>query len=72
MSNLTFGDSDFRTLHIDGTTSIYKIRLLTGDNPCNSCSVGVAVRSFAHTWARPHADDDDVSNQRLELLDGVT
>jgi gluconolactonase len=37
-SNLTFGDADYKTLYIDGTTSIYKIRVLTGANPCNSCT----------------------------------
>lgn len=38
-SNLTFGDADFKTLYIDGTTSIYKIRVLTSGIVCHSCSV---------------------------------
>jgi gluconolactonase len=37
-SNLTFGDPDFKTLYIDGTTSIYKIRLLKAGPVCNGCT----------------------------------
>ena len=37
-ANLTFGDADYKTLYIDGSTSIYKIGLLTGGNKCNSCT----------------------------------
>jgi len=37
-SNLTFGDPDYKTLYIDGSTSIYKIRVLTPGLTCNSCS----------------------------------
>jgi gluconolactonase len=37
-SNLTFGDPDFKTLYIDGTTSIYKIRLNTAGPVCYSCT----------------------------------
>lgn len=36
--NLTFGDSDWRTLYVAAVTSIYRIRLKTPGLPCNSCS----------------------------------
>lgn len=38
VANLTFGDPDFRTLYIAARTSIYKIRVLTPGQPCNSCT----------------------------------
>jgi gluconolactonase len=37
-TNLTFGDSDWKTLYIAAPKSIYKIRVNTPGLPCNSCS----------------------------------
>jgi gluconolactonase len=38
VANLTFGDPDYKTLYIAAQTSIYKIRVNTPGQPCNSCS----------------------------------
>jgi len=38
VANVTFGDPDYKTLYIAARTSIYKIRVLTPGQPCNSCS----------------------------------
>ena len=36
--NMTFGDSDWRTLYVAAVTSIDRIRVITPGPPCNSCS----------------------------------
>ena len=38
VANLTFGDPDYKTLYIAAQTSIYKIRVNTPGQPCNSCT----------------------------------
>lgn len=38
VDNLTFGDPDWKTVYIAARTTIYKIRVKTPGQPCNSCS----------------------------------
>lgn len=38
VANLTFGDADWKTLYMAARTSVYKIRVNTPGQPCNSCS----------------------------------
>ena len=37
-ANVTFGDSDWKTLYIAARGTIYKIRTLTPGQPCHSCT----------------------------------
>jgi gluconolactonase len=38
VTNLSFGDPDWKTVYISARTTIYKIRVNTAGQPCNSCS----------------------------------
>ena len=38
VTNLSFGDPDWKTVYISARTTIYKIRVNTPGQPCNSCS----------------------------------
>ncbi|MGB9067101.1 MAG: SMP-30/gluconolactonase/LRE family protein [Candidatus Acidiferrales bacterium] len=38
VTNITFGDADWKTLYVAARTTIYKIRVNVPGQPCNSCS----------------------------------
>ena len=38
VANLTFGDADMKSVYIAARSTIYKIRVLTPGQPCNSCT----------------------------------